>query len=179
MSNVVPQTLADLDAVASSLVTSVNALHVTGHGLDPIADVNLNFFEPTGTTAATLALSVDVAGQPSRIALAGPTEGDLGGALGHQIAALADSTSGPDTVFRNLVGRLGVETRTATSRATIQDRISRQVQEERQTMTGVNLDEEMTSLVATQRAYEAAARMLTAADEMLDQLINRTGMVGR
>ncbi|MCB1284909.1 MAG: hypothetical protein KDB20_11395, partial [Microthrixaceae bacterium] len=46
-------------------------------------------------------------------------------------------------------------------------------------VAGVNVDEEMTNLMMSQRAYEASARMLTAIDELLDVLINRTGIVGR
>ena len=45
--------------------------------------------------------------------------------------------------------------------------------------SGVNLDEEMTNLLTYQRGYEAASRVLTTIDSMLDQLINRTGLVGR
>ena len=44
---------------------------------------------------------------------------------------------------------------------------------------GVNLDEELADLVSAQRAYEASARMISAVDQMLDTLINRTGIVGR
>ena len=179
LATVVPGALRDLDTVAADVVASVNALHLTGHGLDPVADVNLNFFDPAGVTASTIAVSADVAGNPSRIALAALTGGDLDGSLGHAISSLAEATNGADAKFRNLIGRLGVEAQSATSNATIATRISNQVQQERKDTTGVNLDEEMASLVATQRAYEAAARMLTAADEMLDQLINRTGVVGR
>ena len=179
LATVVPGALRELDAVAADVVASVNALHLTGHGLDPVADVDLNFFDPAGVTASTIALSADVAGNPSRIALAALTAGDLDGSLGHAISSLAESTSGADAKFRNLIGRLGVEAQSATSSATIATRISNQVQQERKDTTGVNLDEEMAALVATQRAYEAAARLLTAADEMLDQLINRTGVVGR
>lgn len=43
----------------------------------------------------------------------------------------------------------------------------------------VDVDEEMTNMLAYQRAYEGAARVMTAIDEMLDTLINRTGVVGR
>jgi flagellar hook-associated protein 1 FlgK len=43
----------------------------------------------------------------------------------------------------------------------------------------VSTDEEMVSLVQYQHAYEAASRYLTTVDQVLDQLINRTGTVGR
>ena len=49
----------------------------------------------------------------------------------------------------------------------------------RKSVSGVNLDEEMTNLVAAQRAYQASARLMTAVDEMLDTLISHTGLVGR
>jgi len=44
-------------------------------------------------------------------------------------------------------------------------------------MGGVNLDEEMLQMVQYQHAYEAAARVLTTVDSMLDTLINRTGLI--
>jgi flagellar hook-associated protein 1 FlgK len=43
----------------------------------------------------------------------------------------------------------------------------------------VNIDEEMTNMLAFQHAYSAASRMVTAIDQTLDTLINRTGLVGR
>jgi flagellar hook-associated protein 1 FlgK len=44
---------------------------------------------------------------------------------------------------------------------------------------GVNLDEEMTNMLQFQHGYQAAGRLVTAIDEMLDTLINKTGLVGR
>jgi flagellar hook-associated protein 1 FlgK len=103
----------------------------------------------------------------------------LDGSLGHQIADLATSAGAPDAIYRDLIGRLAVEVQSLTTRADVQRRISQQAVEERASMTGVSLDEEMAALVAAQRAYEASSRVLTTVDEMLEVLINRTGVVGR
>ncbi len=52
------------------------------------------------------------------------------------------------------------------------------VQDRRQSVAGVSMDEEMTNLVRFQRGYQASARALSTMDEVLDVLINRTGRVG-
>ena len=49
---------------------------------------------------------------------------------------------------------------------------------QRQSVSGVSLDEEMTNLMSFQRAYQASARTLTAMDSMLETLIEHTGTVG-
>ncbi len=49
---------------------------------------------------------------------------------------------------------------------------------QRQSVSGVSLDEEMTNLISFQRGYQASARTLTAMDEMLEQLIEHTGRAG-
>ena len=41
------------------------------------------------------------------------------------------------------------------------------------------MDEEMSNLIKFQQAYNASARVITTVDEMLDKLINGTGVVGR
>ena len=46
-------------------------------------------------------------------------------------------------------------------------------------ISGVNLDEELTAMIKYQKGYNGCARMLTAMDEILDKLINGTGLVGR
>jgi flagellar hook-associated protein 1 len=54
-----------------------------------------------------------------------------------------------------------------------------QVDAAREQLTGVSIDEETVNMVMAQRSYEAAARVMTTVDQILDTLINRTGMVGR
>ena len=72
-----------------------------------------------------------------------------------------------------------MDAQTATSRLTLQSELTAQVDAQRDEVSGVSLDEEMANLVALQQAYEASARFLTTVDEMLNQLINGTGVVGR
>ena len=175
----IPRALGELDAVAGALVSSVNALHVTGQGLDPVNDVGLNFWDPAGTTAATIRLSADVANDPSRIAAAAAGSGDLDASIAQQIAALHNSPGGADSLYQDMIGRLAVETQAATRRVDIQQEVTYQADDARLGVSGVNLDEELASLITTQRSYEAAARLLTTIDEALDTLINRTGLVGR
>jgi flagellar hook-associated protein 1 len=52
------------------------------------------------------------------------------------------------------------------------------VENRRQSVSGVSMDEEMSNLVRFQRSYQASSRAMSTMDEMLDVLINRTGRVG-
>jgi flagellar hook-associated protein 1 FlgK len=52
------------------------------------------------------------------------------------------------------------------------------VASQRQVVSGVSLDEEMTNLITFQRGYEASARTLTTMDQLLETLIEHTGTAG-
>lgn len=68
---------------------------------------------------------------------------------------------------------------TVTRRVSTQQMVTTGIDTARESQAGVDVDEEMASLLTFQRAYEASSRVLNAVDQMLDTLINRTGMVGR
>jgi len=183
ITDIVPRYLAGLDDVASTVVTQVNALHSAGY--DQAGTTGRMFFDPAGVTAATIALSTDVAGQPANVAAGAPVfpgpraPGALDGEQARAIAALADSAAGADAKYGALVSRLAVETRAAVRRADVQHQITDSAVSDALQVTSVSLDEEMANLISAQRAYEASARVLTAVDELMDTLINRTGVVGR
>jgi flagellar hook-associated protein 1 FlgK len=136
-----------------------------------------------GTTAATLKVNIT---DPSQVAFSSgnPADPDTTvAAIDHGVADnLSDvgaSGTGPDATYQAVIGRLGVSAQATQRRSEIQDAVTDQVDTSRQGEAGVNLDEEMTHLLTYQRGYEAASRVLTTIDSMLDQLINRTGLVGR
>jgi flagellar hook-associated protein 1 FlgK len=81
-------------------------------------------------------------------------------------------------MYRSLIARLGVESQTTQRSASIQEQSVAQADAARQSLSGVNTDEEMAAMVQFQHMYDASARFLTAIDQMLDTLVNRTGVVG-
>ena len=84
-----------------------------------------------------------------------------------------------DASYRQMIVELGVQAAVALRNVDIQAVISTQVDAARESVAGVNIDEEMTNMLSFQHAYSAAGRLVTAIDETLDLLINRTGLVGR
>jgi flagellar hook-associated protein 1 FlgK len=173
----IPDAIRDLDAIAADFVNGVNAIHTASQDLD--LNTGWNFFEPTGTTAATIALSADVDGQPRRISAAAVGAGELDASAAQAIAALRDEDGGSADQYAELVGGLGVIVSSVRARSSAQAGVLQRVDEARLAARSVNLDEEMIDMVAAQRAYEASARVINAVDEMLDVLVNRLGLVGR
>jgi flagellar hook-associated protein 1 FlgK len=179
INDVVPRYLSALDDIANTLVTSVNTMHAAGYGQDGVA--GRNFFDPAGTTAATIAISTDVAGQPSRLAagapkLPGPTApGALDGNQARLIAALASSATGASTKYQTMISGMAIESRSAQQRADVQGTIADNAAKEADSVGSVSIDEEMTQMMEAQRAFQAASRVLTAVDDMLSYLIERTG----
>jgi flagellar hook-associated protein 1 FlgK len=165
-----------LDKVAESLAKTLNdgqaaGFDVAGAGGQPILG-------PAGSvTAATITLLFT---DPKRIAASGIGGGpNLDNSNADAIANLRDSPLGVDAGYRTMIVELGVQASVAIRNQDIQAVISTQVDAARESVAGVNLDEEMTNMLSFQHAYAAASRMVTAIDQTLDTLINRTGLVGR
>ena len=172
----IPDQVRRLDQLAADLATSMNAIHAAGTGLDGGSGRNL--FE-IGSGAAGFAVSSDVVGRPERLAVAGVGAGPLDTATAEQLAALIDAPDGPAAQWTTLVADLAGVTAANRTRADAADNAATAAEQNRISVSGVSLDEEMTELISAQRSYEAAARVISTVDGMLDTLINRTGLVGR
>ncbi|MCB2411962.1 flagellar hook-associated protein FlgK [Demequina sp. TTPB684] len=171
--------VSTVNKVATDVAAAVNAVHSSAQTLAaPPNDTGVDFFSLTAGTPAALGLKVAIT-DPQQIAAANAANGPLDGSVADQISQLRDAAGGPDQTWRNFVVDLGVTTQATIRRADVSE-TSRAVAENIQrSNASVDIDEEMTNMLAYQRAYEGAARVLTAVDEMLDTLINRTGLVGR
>ncbi len=85
----------------------------------------------------------------------------------------------PDDYFKSLISNLGVDAQEAIRMTDNQQVLVNQIENSRQSISGVSLDEEMANMVRFQHSYNASARMITTIDEMLDKIINGMGVVGR
>jgi flagellar hook-associated protein 1 FlgK len=173
LTSVIPGISEALDGVAAKLAETVNAAHTPAYGLDGVN--GRPFF--SGDTADTIAVAIDL-DSPEQVGTAA-TGGTFDGSVADTLSNSGALTDGPDKAYQNMIAKLGVASQTAGRRADIQSNVTLQVDAARESEAGVNLDEEMTNLLTYQRGYEAASRVLTTIDAMLDQLINRTGLVGR
>lgn len=183
--DMIPRYLAELDAVAVRLAERVNAQHQAGFDLAGNPG-GLFFSDAVTTTALTIQVDPALAADPDLIAAAGSDGGTPPASLGAldagnatALAVIGEQTDGPDSIYSRLIGGLGVESQAIKRRTLIQSEVVVQVDAARDSVKGVNLDEEMVNLVQAQHAYSAAARLMTAVDETLQTLIMRTGLVGR
>ncbi|MBO3084950.1 flagellar hook-associated protein FlgK [Cellulomonas fengjieae] len=173
---ILTEAAARYDALATTIAEKVNTLHsgaVTVSGA-PGGD----FFAFTAGRPAALGLTVAVT-DPSGVAVGAPGRGALDGSIGDAISRLGTAADGPDAAWSTTVVELGVRTASAASRAKVAESARSTAVGQQLAQASVDTDEETVNMLASQRAYEGAARVLTAIDEMLDTLINRTGLVGR
>jgi flagellar hook-associated protein 1 FlgK len=80
---------------------------------------------------------------------------------------------------KKIISDLAVEASHANKMTKSQNVLTVSIDNRRSSVAGVSLDEEMANMVKFQHAYSAAARMITAVDQLLDTLIRSTGVVGR
>ncbi|WP_229067932.1 flagellar hook-associated protein FlgK [Actinoplanes sp. DH11] len=170
-----------LDTVATKLATSVNDMHRAAYSID--GTTGQDFFVASNANPLSAAnISVGITDTDKVAISSGDPTGTpkvLDGVVADDLSELSTSRTGADAEYQSLIGDLGVSAQSAIRRRDIQNAVTDQVDASRDAESGVNLDEEMTNLLTYQRGYEAASRVLTTIDSMLDQLINRTGLVGR
>ena len=175
----VPAYLAELDQLAYDFSTAVNAQHQAGYGLDGVG--SRNFFDPLATAtgaAATLSISADVDGDPYAIAAAtdpAGVPGDNTNAIAlSQLADQLVAKGGTMTVgeaYATIVGEVGVSIQTATDSVSMRKSTISSIETIRDSQAGVSLDEELTNMIAFQRAYQASSRVVSTVDELLKTVI--------
>lgn len=197
----VPALQEALDDLAKTFADRFNEVHRQGFDLDgnPGGDFFVYSTGPKVSVARTITLHDDLLDPETglnKIAAgwydgydpdAGAPEPDRAG-NGENALRLARLRSeklmsgGTATIgeyWASVIGGLGVDAQKARQMIASQEVVVGHLEMQREEMSGVSLDEEMTSMIRYQHAYHAAARMMTAVDDMLETVILRMGLVGR
>lgn len=173
----IPGYRAALDDLAYGVAQQVNAVHAAGYGLG--GATGQNFFTPLGSAvgaAAALAVDPAVVANSSLVA-AGQTASPGDNQAARALAALRDargmanqSTFGES--WAQLVRRVGNDSASAQAQRQSRHDVVAQIDELRDQVSGVSLDEEAGNMLKFQRAYEANARFFTTVNDLLDTLMN-------
>lgn len=179
----IPGYMQGLTDLADGLATAFNGVHEKGFGLDGLSGRPL--FVPDAGTGSLLRLNPDIKNDPGQLAASAPASAGAVGD-GSNALAMADLMRQPiingltaNGYWGSTMAKLGVEGQEAIRMADNQQSLVETLESWREYKSGVSLDEEMTNLIRFQHAYSAAARVLTAMDEMLNVIINHLGIVGR
>ena len=185
LGTIIPGYRAALDGIAKNLVDTLNAQHQSGWDRNGAAgkpilsgtdatNIGVAISKPEEIAASSVGVPPTVPPAPPAVPVPSLDKGNA-----DKIAAMRNLPLGTDSNYRKMIVELGVQASVANRNLGIQAVITTQVDAARESVAGVNLDEEMTNMLSFQHAYAAAGRMVTAIDETLDVLINRTGLVGR
>jgi len=171
--------LTGLNTLANDLITQVNAIHSTGFGLNNAT--GLDFF--TGTNAASIAVNTQL--DSTSIATSSAPDQPGNNDIALRIAGLKTfkGINGDEPTLNEFynaqITNLALITNRAADNSYQHSLVASALGDQRESVVGVNLDEEAANMAKTQKAYQAAARVMTAYDDLLDTVINRMGLVGR
>ncbi|WP_214687247.1 MULTISPECIES: flagellar hook-associated protein FlgK [unclassified Exiguobacterium] len=182
--------LKDLDVMAKEFTTAFNDLHKTfydGNVQDNPRQKGIDFF--IVGDAKTVTVNPTILSNLNLIAISKDQNiGDGSGALdlanlkNAQITFTGGSSTATTSIgkyYQNVIGNMAVEASQNGNLAKSTFALLSSSDQRRQSVSAVSLDEEMTMMIQYQHAYNAAARNITAVDEMLDKIINGMGVVGR
>jgi flagellar hook-associated protein 1 FlgK len=173
-----PYYQASLDSLANSLSDTFNTLNGAGKPLF------------TGSGARDIAISDQWLDDPNYITAtndagdAAKNRGKNDNILKMVEAMDKDQTIGSSNVsfggyVLSMVGDVAIDVGHTSDISETSDMVFRTVDNQRESMMGVSLNEEAANLIKYQKAFSASARVMTAMDEALDTIINRMGTVGR
>ena len=172
---IIPDYLTRLDDMAVAMANAVNTQH--NSGLDLNGDPGLDFFSPF-TGASDITVNDLIVNDTNLIAAAANTEGVPGGnsnaiamaEIQNQLLMSGGSAT-IDDFYNGLVSDVGRFVSQAKVNMDHQSTVSLQLATYREEVSGVSMDEEMVNMIQFQSAYNAAAKLVSTVDEMLNTLI--------
>ncbi len=175
----IEEQIVGLNDFAKILANTINSVHRTGD-----SEQEVFTWEDGNVSAAGIQVNKELDIDNNKVNAGtgdNPAEGD--GSLALKIAGLRNEkaafTNGDNTIegaYNMMVTNIGISKQQSDNMVANQEVLLNQLVMRRESTAGVNIDEEVTDLIKFQKSYEANARVIQVLAEMLDVLINRTGV---
>ncbi len=161
-----------INTVAADLITKFNAIHARGKNLD--GGSGLDFFQGTGSR--DIRVNAALLDDWRKVQLSGngaPGDNTTALALATAMGAPQDSLGRLSFLehYNQTVVAFGQDLSNINNRLADQEVISHNLTQTRNSVMGVSIDEEMSTLIQYQRAYQASARLLTTVNELFTSLL--------
>ena len=170
----IPDFLQDINNLAVAIAEEVNGVHRYGYNLDD--ETGLNFFDPTTDSAAGFKVSDEINSDPTRIATSTNPDEAGNGDIANSISELQNGyfigNSKFSDYYNTVVSGVGSRVQEANFLRISQEMVVTSIQNHRDSISGVSLDEEMSNLIKYEQAYQAASRMISVADELIQAVLN-------
>lgn len=184
-SQTIPSIKEKLNEILNVLALNVNAIHRSGYGIDVPPTTGVDFFTTIDPTKPFEMGNIQV--NPALFdlnliaAASSPVKGD--GTNAQRIielknAKLLGTVTDPldfNEFYRDTISRLGIHAQEAERMTENQSKLIESIENKKELVSGVSLDEEIANILKYQHAYQANVRVLNTIDAMLDKIIN--GMI--
>ena len=184
--NKIPAYKSSLDTLANTFITQVNNAHMSGFTLaqGSTSSTGIPFFSDSYGNAANayqnglISINPDILNNPNDIAASANANADGNGDVANTIAQLGDvkiaALGGQSMLdyYNTMLNTEGTEKVSADNSVTSSTAILQSLQSQQSSTSGVSTDEEMTNVLVYQRSYEAAAKLVSIANDMLTTIIN-------
>jgi flagellar hook-associated protein 1 FlgK len=170
----IPALLTSLDALAAGLSTAFNSANAKGFDLNGNAGWDLFTPPPASGHGAAASIAVTLT-DPALLAASSDGSAGSNGNLAN-FSAIHDQSlingEAPSNYYSNVVFGVGNDVANGAAELQSSQLVLQQLQDQRGSLSGVSLDEEAANMVQYQRAYDAAAQLVTVVNQMLQTLIN-------
>lgn len=163
-----------VNSLASQLITQVNGVYSSGYDLN--GNTGAAFF--TGTDASDIGVNSTLATDPSAVQASGSATAAGDNSVMLALSQLSNSNiSGLNNQtfsqsWAQTVGGLGNTISSVNDQVNNSTSVTQMLQTQRDSVSGVSLDEEMTNLMQYQKTYEASAQLVSTLNQMLETVIN-------
>lgn len=183
-----PEILADLDRMAKAFAAEFNKIHEEGIDINGNSANGRPFFvakDGGEITSGNITVNPEIVEDSNLIAAGVSGQGNRNGDNALNLANVFDQNlvdlggASVRSFYISLIGEIGVKVQEAETMTESTKILESQIDHSRLSVSAVSLDEEISNLIKFQHAYNAAARNMTAIDELIDRIINHMGLVGR